>query len=202
MEENKGKNENSKKSKSSKITKDIGKLNITQKNPATKSINNEENLIVIYKDLTVELFDYDTKVKELIPKKKFMLMVEDQYLEMKYITTDNAIIGYTNTMIQIFDLRRINKNNEKYVDRMINLNNIFESQNKKIFFTNYFMANFPGYLRDTLKEFNKGCFRDEPFRITSSLIYCFNDNPSIYYIIGTNTGKVGIFDIFFTNTLK
>ena len=159
-------------------------------------------MIVIYKDLTVELFDYDTKVKELIPKKKFMLMVEDQYLEMKYITTDNAIIGYTNTMIQIFDLRRINKNNEKYVDRMINLNNIFESQNKKIFFTNYFMANFPGYLRDTLKEFNKGCFRDEPFRITSSLIYCFNDNPSIYYIIGTNTGKVGIFDIFFTEDIK
>ena len=180
----------------------LGKLNISKKNIATKQINNEENLIVIYKDLTVELFDYDTKVKELIPKKKFMLMVEDQYLEMKYITTDNAIIGYTNTMIQIFDLRRINKNNEKYVDRMINLNNIFESQNKKIFFTNYFMANFPGYLRDTLKEFNKGCFRDEPFRITSSLIYCFNDNPSIYYIIGTNTGKVGIFDIFFTEDIK
>ena len=76
-------------------------------------------MIVIYKDLTVELFDYDTKVKELIPKKKFMLMVEDQYLEMKYITTDNAIIGYTSTMIQIFDLRRINKNNEKYSDKII-----------------------------------------------------------------------------------
>ena len=159
-------------------------------------------MIVIYKDLTVELFDYDTKVKELIPKKKFMLMVEDQYLEMKYITTDNAIIGYTNTMIQIFDLRRINKNNEKYVDRMINLNNIFESQNKKIFFTNYFMANFPGYLRDTLKEFNRGCTKDEPFRITTSMIYSFNENPSIYYIMGTSTGKVGIFDIFFTEEIK
>ncbi len=180
----------------------LGKLNITQKNPATKSINNEENLIVIYKDLTVELFDYDTKVKELISKKKFMLMVEDQYLEMKYITTDNAIIGYTSTMIQIFDLRRINKNNEKYVDKMVNLNNIFESQNKKIFFTNYFMANFPGYLRDTLKEFNRGCLRDEPFRITSSLIYCFHENPSIYYIMGTSTGKVGIFDIFFTEEIR
>lgn len=180
----------------------LGKLNITQKNPATKSINNEENLIVIYKDLTVELFDYDTKVKELIPKKKFMLMVEDQYLEMKYITTDNAIIGYTSTMIQIFDLRRINKNNEKYVDKMINLNNIFESQNKKIFFTNYFMANFPGYLRDTLKEFNRGCYKDEPFKITSSLIYCFNENASIYYIMGTSTGKVGIFDIFFTEDIR
>jgi hypothetical protein len=129
-------------------------------------------------------------------------MVEDQYLEMKYITTDNAIIGYTSTMIQIFDLRRINKNNEKYVDKMVNLNNIFESQNKKIFFTNYFMNNFPGYLKDTLKEFNRGCYRDEPFRITSSLIYCYNENPSIYYIMGTSTGKVGIFDIFFTEEIK
>ena len=180
----------------------LGKLNISKKNPSTKVITNEENLIVIYKDLTVELFDYDTKIKELVPKKKFTLMVEDQYLEMKYITTDNAIIGYTSTMIQIFDLRRINKNSEKYVDKMINLNNIFENQNKKIFFTNYFMANFPGYLRDTLKEFNRGCLRDEPFRITSSLIYCFHENPSIYYIMGTSTGKVGIFDIFFTEEIK
>ena len=180
----------------------LGKLIISQKNYKTKNITNEDNLIVIYKDLTVELFDYDTKVKELISKKKFILMVEDQYLEMKYITTDNAIIGYTNNMIQIFDLRRINKNNEKYVDKMLNLNNIFESQNKKIFFTNYFMANFPGYLKDTLKEFNRGCYKDEPFTVTSSLIYCFNENPSIYYIMGTSTGKVGIFDIFFTEEIR
>ena len=180
----------------------LGKLLISKKDSASNNVNNEEHLIVIYKDLTVELFDYDTKIKELISKQKFTLMVEDQYLNMKYISTDNAIIGYTNTMIQIFDLRRINKNNEKYVDKMINLNNIFENQNKKIFFTNYFMANFPGYLRDTLKEFNRGCFRDEPFRITASLIYCFNDNPSIYYIMGTSTGKVGIFDIFFTEEIN
>ena len=180
----------------------LGKLIISKKDPTTKNITNEDNLIVIYKDLTVELFDYDTKVKELVSKKRFMLMVEDQYLEMKYITTDNVIIGYTNTMIQIFDLRRINKNNEKYVDKMINLNNIFENQNKKIFFTNYFMSNFPGYLKDTLKEFNKGCYKDEPFRITSSLIYCFYENPSIYYIMGTSTGKVGIFDIFFTEEIR
>ena len=180
----------------------LGKLIITKKNLETKANINEDNLIVIYKDLTVELFDYDTKVKELVPKKKFTLMVEDQFLEMKYITTDNAIIGYTNTMIQIFDLRRINNNNEKYVDRMINLNNIFERNNKKIFFTNYFMANFPGYLRDTLKEFNRGCTKDEPFRITTSMIYSFNENPSIYYIMGTSTGKVGIFDIFFTEDIR
>ena len=111
----------------------LGKLLISKKDSASNNVHNEENLIVIYKDLTVELFDYDTKIKELISKQKFTLMVEDQYLEMNYITTDNAIIGYTNTMIQIFDLRRINKNNEKYVDKMINLNNIFENQNKKIF---------------------------------------------------------------------
>ena len=180
----------------------LGNLAINKKNSATNSIVKEQNLIVIYKDLTVELFDYDTKIKEIIPKQKFMLMVEDEYLEMKYITTDNTIIGYTDTMIQIFDLRRINKNNEKYVDSKINLNNIFEKTNKKLFFTNYFMANFPGYLKDCLKEFNKTCLKDDPFKVTSSLIYAFVDNPSIYYIIGTSTGKVILFDIFFTEDIK
>ena len=180
----------------------IGYLTINKKSTATNDNLKEENLIVIYKDLTVELFDYDTKIKEIIPKQKFMLMVEDEYLEMKYITTDNAIIGYTDTMIQIFDLRRINKNNEKYVDRKINLSNIFEKTNKKLFFTNYFMANFPGYLKDCLKEFNKTCLKEEPFRVTSSLIYAFSENYSIYYIIGTSTGKVGIFDIFFNEEIK
>ena len=57
------------------------------------------------------------------------------------------------------------------------------------------MANFPGYLKDCLKEFNKTCLKEDPFRVTSSLIYSFSENPSIYYIIGTSTGKVGIFDI-------
>ena len=180
----------------------LGNITTNKKNTATNENIKEENLIVIYKDLTVELFDYDTKIKEIIPKQKFMLMVEDEYLEMKYITTDNVIIGYTDTMIQIFDLRRINKNEEKYVDRKINLNNIFEKSNKKLFFTNYFMANFPGYLKDCLKEFNKTCLREDPFRVTSSLIYAFSENPSIYYIIGTSTGKVGIFDIFFSEDVK
>ena len=180
----------------------LGNLTINKKNNATNKIIKEQNLLVIYKDLTVELYDYDTKIKEIIPKQKFMLMVEDEYLEMKYITTDNVIIGYTDTMIQIFDLRRINKNNEKYVDSKINLNNIFEKSNKKLFFTNYFMANFPGYLKDCLKEFSKTCLKEDPFRVTSSLIYAFSENPSIYYIIGTSTGKVGIFDIFFTEDIK
>ena len=180
----------------------IGNLAINKKNSATNSIVKEQNLIVIYKDLTVELFDYDTKIKEIIPKQKFMLMVEDEYLEMKYITTDNTIIGYTDTMIQIFDLRRINKNNEKYVDSKINLNNIFENTNKKLFFTNYFMANFPGYLKECLKEFNKNCLKNDPFKVTSSLIYAYVENPSIYYIIGTSTGKVIFFDIFFTEEIK
>ena len=179
----------------------IGSLFINKKSNATNSITKEHHLIVIYKDLTVELFDYDTKVKEIIPKQTFMLMAQGEYLEMKYITTDNVIIGYTDTIIQIFDLRRINKNNEKYVDSIINLNNIFEKSNKKLFFTNYFMANFPGYLKDCLKEFNKFCLKEEPFRVTSSLIYSFNENPSIYYIIGTSTGKVGIFDIFFRENI-
>ena len=180
----------------------IGNLLINKKNTANNSITKENNLIVIYKDLTVELFDYDIKVKEIIPKQTFMLIVQDEYLDMKYITTDNLIIGYTDSIIQIFDLRRINESNEKYVDSIINLNNIFEKNNKKLFFTNYFMANFPGYLKDCLKEFNKFCPKEEPFRVTSSLIYSFNENPSIYYIIGTSTGKVGIFDIFFRENIS
>ena len=88
------------------------------------------------------------------------------------------------------------------MDGKINLNNIFEKSNKKLFFTNYFMANFPGYLKDCLKELNKYRLNTEPFRVTSSLIYAFSENPSIYYIIGTNTGKVAIFDIFFTKDIK
>ena len=167
-----------------------------------KNKKKEENLIVIYKDLTVEILEYDTKIKEIIPKEHFTLMVEDEYLNMKYITTENIVIGYTDTTVQMFDLRRVNKNNEKYVDRMINLENIFEKNNKKIFFSNYFMSNFPGYLKQCLKEFNKNCQKENPFKITSSLIYAFSENPSIYYIIGTSTGRVGIFDIFFTEDIK
>ena len=180
----------------------IGIMNIKKKIAKTNTYNKEENLIVIYKDLTVELFDYDTNLGEIIPKKKFVLMVEDEYLEMKYITSDNVIIGYTDSTIQIFDLRRINKDNEKYVDRTINLENIFEKSNKKLFFTNYFMENFPGYLKECLKEFNKSSKRENPFRITTSILYSFSENTSLYYIIGTNTGKVGIFDIFFTQNIK
>ena len=40
------------------------------------------------------------------------------------------------------------------------------------------------------------------FQITSSLIYSYSENKSIYYIIGTNTGKVAIIDIFFEDNLK
>ena len=49
----------------------LGKLLISKKDSASNNVNNEEHLIVIYKDLTVELFDYDTKIKELISKQKF-----------------------------------------------------------------------------------------------------------------------------------
>ena len=212
-------------------------------------IKKEENLIVIYKDLSCELFTYDKKLREIKPKQKLMLMVEDEFLDMNYLTTNNVLIGYTNDNILIFDFRRINNNNEKYVDKTIDLKEIFNQEDKKIYFTNYFNANFPSYVKEILKhlspqletneqieinnnqESNKDNLNKdnniEPekvknnnsenqkdqniinelkinynFQITASLIYSYSENKSIYYIIGTNTGKVAIIDIFFEDNLK
>ena len=198
-------------------------------------IKKEENLIVIYKDLSCELFTYDKKLREIKPKMKLMLMVEDEFLNMNYLTSNNVLIGYTSDFFQIFDLRRINNNNEKYVDKIINLKEIFNQEGKKLFFTNYLNATFPSYINDLLNKLSPGVTKKENlptlndsnyniyqenipfdinsnilnpiktnynFNITASLIYFYNENKSIYYIIGTNTGKIAIIDIFFTENLS
>ena len=79
MEENKGKNENSKKSKSSKITKDIGKLNITQK---SKSTNKEINLesVSTLQDFGVEI-DKNASDKPTEIEKKHVYEVYDKISE-------------------------------------------------------------------------------------------------------------------------
>ena len=210
-------------------------------------IKKEENLIVIYKDLSCELFTYDKKLREIKTKQKLMLMVEDEFLDMNYLTTNNVLIGYTEDTIQVFDFRRVNNNNEKYVDKTIDLKEIFNQEDKKIYFTNYLNVNFPSYVKDILNQLspqieknsdpakenekndeNKMENKDNNispekkensdidminsnilpqkikynFEITSSLIYSYSENKSIYYIIGTDTGKVAIIDIFFSDSLK
>ena len=179
---------------------------------------NNNYLLVIYKDLSIELFTYDKKIREIKHYKKFILMVEDEFLNMKYDTTDNVLIGYTKDIIHNFDLRRINKNNEKYSDKIINLKDLFNIKSKKIFFTNYFNINFNDYINNILQEIipppkNNENFKvlnllenqeklNNSFKITSSIFFCYSLNKTIYYIIGTNTGKVIMFDIFFTEQLK
>ena len=136
----------------------------------------------------------------------------------------------------IFDLRRINNNNEKYVDKMINLNELFNQEGKKLYFTNYLNITFPSYINDILNKLSSEDKKNEKklqelndnnyniyvenipfdinnnilnpiktnynFNITASLIYSYSENKSIYYIIGTNTGKVAIIDIFFKENLS
>ena len=198
-------------------------------------IKKEENLIVIYKDLSCELFTYDKRLREIKPKMKLMLMVDDEFLNMNYLTSNNVLIGYTQDYFQIFDLRRINNNNEKYVDKIINLKEIFNQEGKKIYFTNYLNVTFPSYIKDilhklssevnkkakltTLNDSNYNIYQENipfdinhnilntiktnyNFSITASLIYFYYENKSIYYIIGTNTGKIAIIDIFFTDNLS
>ena len=199
-------------------------------------IKKEENLIVIYKDLSFELFTYDKKLRDIKSKMKLMLMVEDEFLNMNYLTSNNVLIGYTKYYFLIFDLRRINNNNEKYVDKMINLNELFNQEGKKLYFTNYLNITFPSYINDILNKLSSEDKKNEKklqelndnnyniyvenipfdinnnilnpiktnynFNITASLIYSYSENKSIYYIIGTNTGKVAIIDIFFTENLS
>jgi hypothetical protein len=121
----------------------------------TVSVNKVESIVVIYKDLTCELYVYDTKLRELKLNKKFTIMVDEKYFHMKYLTGDNVIIGFTDNTINILDLRRFNKNEEKYVDKVINLTSIFREKKNKIFFTNYFQVNFPHYISLVLNEIAK-----------------------------------------------
>ena len=163
-------------------------------------IDKSENLLVLYKDLTCEIFSYDKKLREIKLVQKFVIMIEDEFISMRYLTGVNVLIGYTENMVNIFDLRRINKNDEKYVDKVIDLSDIFHKKTKQIFFTNYFKANFPSYINDIVNELSPSTKKQ--FSITSSAIYSYAENKSIYYIIGTSEGTVAIIDMFFTENLK
>jgi hypothetical protein len=115
------------------------------------------------------------------------------------------------------------------VDYIINLTKIFNKNEEKLYFINYINVTFPSYIKDALnklsidvkkneiepgiediykenipfdinnnKSFNSSKV-NENFEITSSLIYSYPEIKSIYYIIGTNTCKIAIIDIFFAD---
>ena len=163
------------------------------------TLNKEEKLLVLYKDLTCEIFTYDKKLREIKLFKKFVIMIEDEFISMKYVTGENVLIGYTENTINVFDLRRINKNDEKYVDKVISLKDIFDKKAKQMFFTNYFKTNFPKYVSDITSELSDN---DKMFEITCSSLYCYSENKSLYYIVGTKQGTVAIIDIFFSESLQ
>jgi hypothetical protein len=235
-------------------------------------IEEQEYLIVIYKDLLCELFIYDKKLREIKRKSKFMIMVEDEFLNMKYTIIDYYLIGYVEKVVNIFDLRRRIRENEKYVDRIIEMNKIYGQNSKKLNFTNYFKDNFFDMCKEYLQginkcdvKFGKDYFKqddeeekdyvfnlenyenknftnkfalkhiedqngdlkskfklDKPdgftrtntmrristtlnkkdlslfsnFKVSASLIFSYPNNRSIYYVFGTDTGKVAMIDIF------
>ena len=73
------------------------------------TLNKEEKLLVLYKDLTCEIFTYDKKLREIKLFKKFVIMIEDEFISMKYVTGVNVLIGYTENTINVFDLLNCNK---------------------------------------------------------------------------------------------
>ena len=183
------------------------------------TIKDTEYLLVIYKDLTCEIFFYDKKLREIKKEKKFIIMIEDEFLSMKFCVSGSLLIGFVDDYINIFDLAKFIDPTEKYVDKTIELFNIFGNKRKNLFVTNYFRENFSKYYKSCenilLKKnykFAKDYFNKDDegnndifnsdnkthnFKITASTIYANPDNQSIYYILGTNTGKVAIIDIFF-----
>jgi len=84
---------------------------------------------------------------------------------------------------------------EKQSDFSLNFHNIFTQ--KKLFFTNYYSENFKD-IRDNLINSIKV---NGDFKVTCSTIYANPENDSIYYIFGTDNGKIYIVDIFFKSDL-
>jgi WD40 repeat protein len=188
-------------------------------------IQKVEHMIVIYKDLTCELFIYDKKQREIKKVRRFMIMIEDEFLNMNYTVTNNLLIGYVENFIHILDLSKIEQN-EKYVDQTYELSNIFSTSRKELFFTNYFKENFPDqhshFLKnigkrpldkmvkdfyaekiienlnkiDNIKKKSSSDLLNYKFKITCSTIFSSPENSGIYYITGTNCGKISIIDIF------
>ena len=85
---------------------------------------------------------------------------------------------------------------EKSCDYNLNLKNIFS--HKKLFFTNYYSENF----KDIMDNLFLAIKENGEFKVTSSIIYANPENDSIYYIFGTDNGKIYIIDIFFKPNLS
>ncbi len=187
-------------------------------------IKSEESLLVIYKDLTCEILQYDKKVREIKRIDKFILMVEDDYMNMRYSVIGNVLIGYSESVLNFFDLNmsRIQPG-EKYVDRVIELRNIFGRTSKKLFFSNYFIENFPDeckeymkYIKNETMKIAKDYFDEKNklftakgeskkipkpaslcnFKVTASLLFYHPSYRSVYNILGTDSGKVVMIDLF------
>jgi len=216
---------------------------IAAKNIEEKSIaKNDTLLFVIYKDLSLVIYKFNCMINQLEKIHKIYLMVEDEYVEMKYLMLKNLLIGHIDEFIFIFDFDKLNFNKEeKYIDSTIELNNIFNRKSEPLHFTNYFKDNFKEkyqyYLNSikmqshnsqnlvlkTIKDAkeeeennNENSFRKnnefnstnkkhkekKSFKISASCILAEPDNNSIYYIFGTDVGKIAIIDIFFDDALN
>jgi hypothetical protein len=172
-------------------------------------MNAEEYLVVIYKDLTCELLYYDRKVREIKKHKKLTIMVEDDYYGMQYLTSGSFIIGYVENIVLIFDLRKSIVPDEKYVDITLDLSSVFK--NNHLFYTNYFRDNFRNQfnfihskinqrsdITKTMRETFTRKTKEMAFKVTASCLFSNPENKSIYYIIGTDKGKIAILDTFLT----
>ena len=149
--------------------------------------NNEENLLIIFKDFKCQLFIYDKKIREIKLKKEFQIEISNKNENFNFLTHKNFLIIFDEIKLFFYDF---NKSHEFE----INLLKIIKKKEKNIFFSNYFSLNFSDYIDFLLKKitFNE---KEKEIKISSSLIWSFNENNSIYYIIGTENGKILIFDI-------
>ena len=135
-------------------------------------------------------------------------MIEDKFFSMKYTIFDNFLVGYLEKCIVFFDLNKTLRCDEIYSDFIIETDNLFSD---KIMFTNYFKDNFNSfYFRiieavcsskmNTINQEN--LLQSMNFKITCSCILSSPNFSSIYYIFGTNLGKIVIIDIFYNEKLQ
>jgi len=223
---------------------------IAKKDIVEKDIKiNDTLLFVIFKDLSLVIYKFNSMINQLDKLTKFYLMVEDEYINMKFLMLKNLLIGHLEEFVFIFDFDNLNYNKEeKYVDSTIELNNLFNKKNNPLHFSNYFKDNFKNkyqyYINsiimksqnspdlemkilpknDNIKkqqQKNSNCLSEsdksklnrdlvnkqkdknkKTFQVTASTILSDPDNISVYYIFGTNIGKIAILDIFFDESLK
>ena len=162
--------------------------------------NNEEHLLIIFKDFICNLFIYDKKIREIKLIKEIQLLINEKKNEkLNFLTHKNLLLIFNEINIFFYDFN--NLNNKKSHEFEINLLKIIKKKEKNIFFSNYFSLNFSDYIDFLLKKITLND-KEKEIKITSSLIWSFNENNSIYYIIGTENGKILIFDIFFNENLN